>query len=51
VPELKQHLQPQTNAFIPWGNEHQRELHEKVIWDLLLPGTVFGWLRKMGYSW
>jgi hypothetical protein len=27
VPELKQHLQPSTNAFIPWGNEHQRELH------------------------
>jgi hypothetical protein len=49
---LKIHLpSTNTNTFIPWGNSHKRELHEKVIWDLLFPGTVLGWLREMGYSW
>jgi hypothetical protein len=51
VPELKLHLQSQTNAFIPWGNSNKRQLFERVIWDLLLPSTVLGWLRDMGYSW
>jgi hypothetical protein len=51
VPELKQHLQHKTNVFIPWGNANQRELHEKVIWDLFFPRRVLGWLREMGYNW
>ncbi|WIA21634.1 hypothetical protein OEZ85_000815 [Tetradesmus obliquus] len=51
VPELALHLQPRSNAFIPWGSSNKRQLHEAVIWDLLLPGTVLGWLRDMGYSW
>lgn len=51
VPELALHLQPRTNAFIPWGNSNKRQLHEKVIWDLLFPGTVLRWLRQMGYKW
>jgi hypothetical protein len=52
VPDLKIHLpSTNTNAFIPWGNSNKRELHEKVIWDLLFPGTVLRWLREMGYRW
>lgn len=51
VPQLAHWLQPDTNAFIPWKSTEKRRLHEKVFWDLLFPGQVFGWLRAMGYKW
>jgi hypothetical protein len=34
-----------------WDSTNKRKLHEKVLWDLVFPRTVFGWLRDMGYSW
>lgn len=34
-----------------WDSTNKRKLHEKVLWDLFFPRTVFGWLRDMGYSW
>lgn len=51
MPALANWLAPDDNAFIPWSNTTKRRLHEKVIWDLLFPWEVYGWLRKMGYKW
>jgi len=51
VPKLQKQLPDKNmNAFIPWENENKRNVKEKVIWDLLFPCKVFGWLRKMGYK-
>lgn len=51
IPDLKDWLQHDTNAFIPWKSTQKRRLFEKVVWDLFFPGQVFRWLRDMGYKW
>lgn len=53
VPELGQWLKHDTNAFIPWDTPptHKRALFQRVIWDLIFPGQIYGVLRKLGYKW
>jgi hypothetical protein len=51
IPETANWLQPDDNAFIPWGSTHKRKLHEKVLWDVIFPWPVYGWLKGMGFNW
>jgi hypothetical protein len=51
IPETANWLQPDDNAFIPWGSTNKRKLHQKVLWDVLFPWPVYGWLRGMGFNW